>query len=155
MTSLLGVDCQGGSVQHVVDCSSWWQDDHEEFARQLQKLLRGAQHAALGQKMCVHSMAPRSGHDGHPDIVCNQQDMRMMSGHASLRRCDIALCEQASSASVSKAVRVASGEAAIAQRGTNTVSRREPQGKVPVAMAKLPSELQGQAASQFTLFLNR
>ena len=79
----------------------------------------------------------------------------MMSGHASLWSCDVALCKQASSASDSKAVRVASGEEAIAQRGTHTVSRREPQGRVPVAMAKLPSELQGQAASQFTLFLNR
>ena len=69
VTSLLGLDCQGGSVQHVVDCSSWWRDDNEEFARQLQNLLRGAQRAALGQKMCVHSMALRSGHDGHPDGV--------------------------------------------------------------------------------------
>ena len=50
---LLGVERQDDTLQCVRCCANWWRDDNEDFARQLQTLLRGGQPAALkGIHMC-------------------------------------------------------------------------------------------------------
>ena len=41
VTSLLGVGSQTDGLQCVRCCAGWWHDDNEDFAHQLQNLLRG------------------------------------------------------------------------------------------------------------------